>query len=425
MEENRFENMPEGNDFDGNGQDEKNNSEKIEKNEQEREAAYAFRWNYEEQDGYNAAKARKERKNGIKTYAIVMTAAFLLCFAILISVIALDGFANITETKIIEHVRTIFVREYDKESGVLTVPEIAEKVTPGVVGIKVTYDSGISVGTGIIMSEDGHIATNAHVVENAKSVKVIFFDGDEIDGRIVGVDALSDLAVIDIDGEEYKKVDFGNSDELIVGEVAVAIGTPAGLEFAGTVTSGIISAINRDVKIFDEATGALQKTMTLIQTSASINKGNSGGPLINDRGQVIGINTLKLGNGYDGIGFAIPINGALEILNKIIEKGGDISENNTAIAKKRAIIGIKGGAVTKAQGAPATGVYVAEISAGYDAENHLKVGDIIVGINGNEVLQVSDISAVIEDMTAGDKVTLKIYRDGNLFDVDIVLDYEK
>lgn len=420
MEENRFENTPEGNNFDGN-----TNNEKKTEEEKEQDTVYAFRWNYTEQDSANAEKAKKERRNGMKTYAIVMTAAFLLCFAILVSVIVLDGFANITETKIIEHVRTIFVREYDDESGVLTIPEIADKVAPCVVEIRVTYDSGTSVGTGIVMSEDGYIATNAYVVENAESVKVIFYDGNEVDANIIGVDSLSDLAVIDVEGDGYKKAEFGNSDELIVGEIAVAIGTPVGTDLSGTVTFGIISAINRDVKIFDEQTGTLQKTMTLIQTSASMSKGNNGGPLINDRGQIIGINTLNSGVGYDGIGFAIPINGALEILNRIIENGGDISENNNGIAKKRVIIGIKGGAVSKAQGAPATGVYVAEISEGYDAENHLMVEDIIVGIDGNEVLQVSDISAAIENKAAGDKVTLKVYRDGRLFDVDVALDYEK
>lgn len=361
----------------------------------------------------------------MKIYAIVMTAAFLICFALLAAVLIIDDFANITETKIIETERTIYVREYDSESGVLTISEIADKVKPSVVGIEITTVSGGGVGTGIIMSEDGYIATNAHVVEGAQSVTVIMLDGSEKEAEIVGRDTLSDLAVVKIEGEGYPAAEFGKSEELLVGELAVAIGTPGGLELAGTVTSGIISAINRNVKIFDETTGALQKTMTLIQTSASINKGNSGGPLINERGQVIGINTLKLADGYDGIGFAIPIDGALEILDKIIETGEDISENNTSIAQKRAIIGIKGGAVNQSSGAPIAGVYVSEIYEGYDAANHLKVGDIIVGIDGYEVLAIDDISAVIATKTAGDTVTLKVYRGGQLFDAEIILDYEK
>ena len=394
------------------------------KNE-DKDAVYAFRWSYDEQDSANRAQAKKKQKKGVLIYAIVMTAAFVVCFGFLAAVLLIDDFANITETQIIEHERTIYVREYDSESGVLTVPEIADKVKPSVVGIEITTGSGSGVGTGIIMEEDGYIATNAHVVENAQTVKVIMLDGTEHEAEIIGRDTLSDLAVVKIEGEGYPAADFGKSEELLVGELAVAIGTPAGLELAGTVTSGIISAINRDVKIYDETTGALKKTMTLIQTNASINKGNSGGPLINDRGQVIGINTLKLADGYDGIGFAIPIDGALEILNKIIQTGEDVSENMTGIASKRAVIGISGGAVNQLSGYPVAGVFVSEVNEGYDAENHLQAGDIIVGINGYEVLEIADISEVINTLTAGDTVVLKVYRDGTLFDAEIELGYEK
>ena len=390
------------------------------------EATYAFRWSYDEQDAENRKKSKRKQRNGVLTYAIVMTAAFAICFGILAAVLIIDDIANITETKIIEHEKTIYVREYDSESGVLTIPEIANKVKPSVVGIMITTPTSTGVGTGIIMREDGYIATNAHVVENAQTVKVIMFDGTEHEAKIIGRDELSDLAVVKIEGEDYPAAEFGESEELIVGELAVAIGTPSGLELAGTVTSGIISAINRDIKIFDDTTGALKKTMTLIQTNASINKGNSGGPLINDRGQVIGINTLKLADDYDGIGFAIPIDGALEILNQIIETGKDITENNTSIAQKRAVIGISGGAVSKANdNAPVDGVVVAEIMEGYDAADNLEVGDIIVGINGYEVLAVSDISNVIATLTAGDTVDLKVYRDGMILDITVELAYEQ
>ncbi len=403
----------------------KKNEDGEKREETEPDPIYAFKWNYEDQERANFEREKAKKKNGTRTYAIVMTAAFAICFLILIAILVLDGFANITETKIVEHERTIYVREYDSESGVLTIPEITEKVKPSVVGIEITTESGGGIGTGIIMSEDGYIATNAHVVENAKTVKVIMPDGAEIDAEIIGRDELSDLAVVKIEGKEYPAAEFGKSEELIVGELAVAIGTPAGLELAGTVTDGIISAINRNVKIYDDATGSLKKTMTLIQTSASINKGNSGGPLINDRGQVIGINTLKLADGYDGIGFAIPIDGALVILNKIIETGEDIVENNTTIAEKRVIIGIMGGAVTKNGIYPATGVLVSEVNEGYDAENYLEPGDIIVGIDGYEVLDVADISEVLVTKKAGDKITLKVYREGNIFDCDVIVDYEK
>ncbi len=423
MEENRFDFTPEEKD---DSIEANQNPSQTENKEQINNAPmYAFKWSYDEQDAQSRKIAKKKEKKGALIYAIVMTVAFAICFLILAAVLIVDDFANITETKIIEHEKTIYVREYDSESGVLTIPEIADKVKPSVVGISVSTSSAKSIGTGIIMTSDGYIATNAHVVEDAEEVSVIMLDGSEHGAKIIGKDELSDLAVVKIEGGDYPAAEFGSSDELIVGELAVAIGTPSGLELAGTVTSGIISAINRDIKIYDELTGAFKKTMTLIQTSASINKGNSGGPLINEKGQVIGINTLKLANDYDGIGFAIPIDGALEILNRIIETGEDITDNNTSIAKKRAIIGISGGAVSKGNQFAVSGVYVSEISDGYDAANHLQIGDIIIGINGYEVLSVADISNVISDMTAGDTVELKVYRKGLIFDVEVELGFEK
>lgn len=400
-------------------------TEEVGKEDKNEESRYAFRWSYTEQDRANAEESKIKKRNGMKTYAAVMTAAFAVCFILLAAILILDGFANITETKIIENERTIYVREYDSESGVLTIPEIAEKVKPSVVGIEITTSSSTSVGTGIIMTSDGYIATNAEVLRSAVSVKVIMSDGTEKEAEIVGKDELSDLAVVKIDGEEYIAAEFGKSEELIVGELAVAVGASNGGELAGIVTDGIISAVGKNVKIFDENTGALRKTMTLILTSAIVNEDNRGGPLVNDRGQVIGISTLMPADGYDGIGFAIPIDGAIEILNSIIETGGDVSESNTGIAEKRVILGIMGGAVNRQSGAPVAGVYVSEITEGYDVGNHLKVGDIIVGIDSYEVLAVSDVSAVLATKKAGDTVTLKVYRDGQLFDCDVIVDYEK
>ena len=195
---------------------------------------------------------------------------------------------------------------------------------------------------------------------------------------------------------------------------------PAGLELIGSVTDGIISGVNRDVKIYDDA-GTLQKTMTLVQTNASINSGNSGGPLVNDAGEVIGIVTMKLTDGFDGVGFAIPINGAKKIIDEIIEKGGDTDGSSTDVAKKRALIGITGKAVTPAEGFATTGVYVAEVNENSDAANYLEVGDIIVGIDGNEVITVADISSVISNLSAGDTVVLTVSRAGRRFECSVIL----
>lgn len=385
-----------------------------------KEDIYAFHWNYEENDA-KSEKAKKNAGRGVRTYAIVMTIAFALCFGMLAAVLFIDDISNITQT--IKTERTVFIREDKNGENALTVSEIAEKMKPSVVAIEVTKPTKTSIGSGIIISEDGYIATNSHLVAGGTSVRVIMQDGTEFEAEIVGKDELSDVAVIKVDKTGLTPAVLGDSDALIVGEHVTAIGTPAGLELIGSVTDGIISGVNRDVKIYDD-TGALQKTMKLVQTNASINSGNSGGPLVNDAGEVIGIVTMKLTDGFDGVGFAIPINGAKKIIDEIIEKGGDTDGNSTDVAKKRALIGITGKAVTPAEGFATTGVYVAEVNENSDAANYLEVGDIIVGIDGNEVITVADISSVISDLSAGDTVLLTVSRAGRRFECSVMLTAE-
>lgn len=403
-----------------NAENAETNPENAASEPQER-SEYAFKWNYTEDEARRKEEKKKSERKGMRIYAASITAAFVLCFGALAALLIADHYAN--DVKTVE--RTVYVREYDSESGVLTVPEIAEKAKTSTVSIEIVTSGGTGIGTGIIMTSDGYIATNYHVVENADKIKVVTSDGEEYDAEIVGSDSLSDLSVIKADASGLTTVDFGDSDSLVVGELAVAIGTPAGIELAGSVTTGVISGINRNIKIYSEKTGAVTKTMTLIQTSASISDGYSGGPLLNEYGQVIGIITPQYSGEYEGIGFAIPITSAKEILQTIIETGKDVNGNATDIASRRAIIGISGSAVSSMQGYSSSGVLVAEVKEGYDAENHLKPGDIIIGIDGNEVLQVSDISAVINKKNAGDRVTLKICRGGKVFDVTVELGYEQ
>lgn len=390
-------------------------------------------WNYGAQSAYDAGH-RPKKHRGALTFAIIMTLAFLVSFGVLVAVLVTSDDAPpvdygndyvYSETPTGSE-RVIYVREYDSESGVLTVPEIAEKVKPSVVGVKVMTASGMGIGTGFVIREDGYIATNYHVVEGALSVTVILYDGSEHTAEIVGGDELTDLAVLKIAGSGYPAVEFGDSSALVVGELVVAIGTPSGLELAGTVTDGIVSAIDRNVKIYDD-TGVLTKRMTLIQTNANINPGNSGGPLINDRGQVIGITTMKLTGSYtttyEGLGFALPINGAREILTSIIETGS--AGDGSSFATGRPVLGIMGGNVTRAQGYPAEGVLVSAINEGYPAETSgLAVGDIIVELNGIRVYTVSDINAITEDLNGGDVVTLVVNRSGREVEIQLELGWE-
>ncbi len=381
-----------------------------------------YRWDWEGQ------RKKEKRSGGALAYAIIMTIAFAVCLTLLLGVVLMEDVLDVPSFD-----RTIFVREYDSESGVLTTSEIANKVKPSVVGIVVNVEGGRSTGTGIILSEDGYIATNYHVIEDGVSISVLHQDKKEYLAEVVGYDELSDLALIKISASGLRPAEIGNSDTLIEGELAVAIGTPAGIEYAGTVTQGVISGINRDVKLYDDE-GIMVKRMTLIQTDASVNPGNSGGPLINEYGQVIGVITLKLGNNYDNIGFAIPINGAMAILEDI-KQNGSVGDSSGSVASKRALIGITGGGIEAGQKteladgrvftADIDGVVVIDLTEGLDAKTKLRLGDIIVEVDGISVATIYDVMNIINEKYGGDKVTLKYYRDGVYYTAQITLGTEK
>jgi len=287
--------------------------------------------------------------------------------------------------------------------GSLTIPEIVQKAQDSVVGISArisTYRGfSTSTGTGIIYSQDGLIITNAHVVNGAQSVTVNLNDGTTYEGKIIGKDIKSDLAVIKISASGLKKASFGDSNKLVVGETAVAIGNPLGLEFSGTVTAGIISALNREINVDG-------RYMTLIQTDAAINPGNSGGPLLNDKGQVIGINTVKVATTEtEGLGFAIPISEALPIIEQLIKNG---------YVTGRPSIGITGediSAQTAAFYNIPQGFLVRSVSKGSGAElGGLQPGDIIIEFNGVTVKNQAELDREKDRCKAGDVAKIKVYR---------------
>lgn len=289
---------------------------------------------------------------------------------------------------------------YDTVNG-LAGEEIYKKVSPSIVSVISTMANGTGSGSGVIMSSDGYIITNNHVVEGAQSVTVQLSDGKQYEATIVGTDEQTDLAVIKVEPEEeLTAAEFGNSDELQPGEYAYAIGSPGGVQFANTITGGRISAINRDVTIND-------RVMTLIQTDASINPGNSGGALINKYGQVVGITSAKLSSSafgeasIEGMGFAIPINTAKEVVDELIANG---------YVAGRPSIGITGQNVESADGSIA-GVQVYSIdSRAKAASEGLQVGDVITAVNGTPTPTMDDVNEIKEDMKAGDKITLTVYR---------------
>ncbi len=313
----------------------------------------------------------------------------------------------------------------------LTTPEIVDKVGPAVVGIinKTTYGNAYgyygsfygnlddeieqSSGSGVIISSDGYIVTNNHVVENATSITVILNTGEEYTGKIVGKDPSTDLAVIKIDAKDLTFAQMGSSSSLRVGELAVAIGNPLGQEFAGTTTQGIISGLNRSVTVDN-------KTMNLIQTDAAINPGNSGGALVNEYGALIGINTVKISSEtLEGLGFAIPIDEVKPIVQELITNG---------YVTGRPVIGIGGRAVTE-EDAKAynmkVGVYVSSMTPNGPAYlAGIKIGDIIVECDGEPIETVDDINEIKNKKNPGDELSLRMYRKGKYVTVRVILGEE-
>ena len=205
------------------------------------------------------------------------------------------------------------------QEGGISLQEIYEKNIPSVVSVQTRLSGGRATGTGVIVSPKGYIVTNSHVVQGAQALSVQLTDDRVLTAVLVGEDPISDLAVLFIDAPELQAAEFGNSDSLRVGDTVAAIGDPLGIDLRGTMTDGIVSAINRDVTVGG-------RTLNLIQTNAALNSGNSGGPLINCYGQVIGINTMKIGTftnqaGVEGLGFAIPSTIVKEIVDQIISQG--------------------------------------------------------------------------------------------------------
>lgn len=301
---------------------------------------------------------------------------------------------------------------------------ISEKVGPSVVGVKVKYKSqnlwGISSeaegeGSGIIYSTDGYIITNYHVVEQATQndtakIYILFPNEDEdIEATIVGMDRVTDLAVLKINKTGLIPAEFGNSDDISVGELAVAIGNPLGEEFAGSVTVGYISAKNREM--VSEGT-----SYNLIQTDAAINTGNSGGPLVNSQGKVIGINTAKIAStGIEGMGFAMPCNDILPIIERLITDKKIV----------RPYIGIGGITLSKELANRyelVEGIYIQSVDEKSPAFlAGIKQGDVIIEADGKKVKTIAELNELKYKKKVGDSISLKIYRDKKYTTIKVTL----
>lgn len=313
----------------------------------------------------------------------------------------------------------------------------ANKILPSIVGIEVSYtttsnsifgfgspstSTATATGSGIIISEDGYIVTNNHVVDTsssnsysyydiseATSVKVKLYGSDETyDAKIVGKDSQTDLAVLKIDKTDLTAAEFADSDQAVVGEFVMAVGSPLGLDT--TVTTGIISAVNREV----ESEGT---KYVCLQTDAAINSGNSGGALVNSDGKVIGINTLKLsGSGVEGIGFAIPINSTLDVISQL-------KDHNKVLRPYIGISGIDLDDSTAKRYNLALGVYVKTVQSFSPAEKAgLQSGDVIIKADGKDIKTMDELNEIKNSHQIGDTMTLKVNRSGQEKEVTVTLE---
>jgi serine protease Do len=266
-------------------------------------------------------------------------------------------------------------------------------------------------GSGVIITEDGYIITNHHVINGASEVTVRMKDGTEYPAKIIGSDQESDIAVIKVEASGLKAAVLGDSSKLAVGETCLAIGNPLG-ELGGTVTEGIISALDREIAIDGQ-------TMTLLQTSAAINPGNSGGGLFNAKGELIGIvNAKTSASGIEGLGFAIPINTAKEIAEELMNNGYVTGRVQLGVT----LLTIADDQTATQYRVSEKGVYVSEISANSDAYyGGMKVGDRIVSVNGTEITTADEVKQVVEDSSVGDVLKFTVVRGQKSVDLEVTL----
>ena len=300
------------------------------------------------------------------------------------------------------------------QEGGLSWQEVYEKNIPSVVSITTPYTSG----TGVILSESGYIVTNSHVVSGSREISVLLSDDRSFSASLIGDDPISDLAVLKIEAEGLIPAEFGDSDVLRVGDAVAAIGDPLGLELRGTLTDGIISAINRDVTVNG-------RTMTLLQTNAALNSGNSGGPLVNCHGQVIGINTLKISaftsnSGVEGLGFAIPTTTVKDIVDQLIHQG---------YVSGRPTLGLEGEIISRFDQyyyrIPA-GLYITYVDPDSDAfQQGIESGDILISLDGQRISTQSELDQMLYGMNVGDTLEVIIYRDGNQYRIQLTLTESK
>ena len=296
----------------------------------------------------------------------------------------------------------------------LTIRQVYAQVNPATVLVVAEVGEKASIGTGVILTEDGYIVTNAHVITKGKTAFVVLADGRDYDVELIGYDSTEDLAVLKaVDASDLPTAPLGNSDECWVGDTVYAIGNPLGVELRGTLTEGIISAIDRQVTLEG-------RVMTLLQTTAALNNGNSGGPLINECGQVVGINTLKMSRSesmgsetatVEGLGFAVPSGKVVSVINDIVATGAYHGMPSIGVY-----------VMVQEQPDGATHPVIDSVTENYGAEAAgLLPGDVILCADGVPVYTNDDLLSARRIHIAGETIVLTVQRDGDVFDAEVVL----
>ena len=411
------------------------------------EEAKAFNWGYTDEEhipiNFDNEISKPQKKKNAKRFTIIIGIVFVAAMILLAAAIVSDlKFATPDDIKGQTNVN---IQVSDSSPSMLETgavnPEALEDFKNSTV--VVTCDS--NTGTGIIFTTDGYIVTNYHVVEDASSIQVSLYNGSTYKATLIGHVSANDIAVLKINATGLRAATFAKSESCYVTQRVYAVGTPAGASFAWSVSSGIISATNREAKFYNE-NNMLERKMTVIQTDAPVNPGNSGGPLINANCEVVGIITMRLANDYVGMGFAIPSDNAVSLITQILSGNGD-EMKESSVTKPTPQIGISGfdgekgvyysadstGRITRVSESfaakfpescfvpKADGIYILSLTPGLDAETKLQVGDVIVDIERSGNNSMSYLKKALENKKVGDKITLTINRNGEEIDVKIVL----
>ena len=387
---------------------------------------YQWDFNKYESAEQDFAPKKKSSGKGFKVFAGIIAAVFAVCVISLSSIgiyKMISGEEKVSVPEVLTpsideeitvpediEIPKLDLQDIPKENtvstdGKLSATEVYKMTSPSVVGV-VRYQYSRSIepsgsGSGIIISDDGYIVTNAHVIKEAEAVKVVLYNEEEYEADIIGYDSQTDIAVLKIKANNLVEAEFGDSSQVEIGETAYVLGNPGGLSLQSSFTDGIISGLNRVI-----ATNDSGYILNVIQTSAAINPGNSGGALINEYGQVIGITSAKIvTDNYEGIGFAIPTENAKPIIEEIIKNG---------YVSGRAKLGITGATIdsvtAKYYGVP-EGVQI----LGFSTETSFrgteaKIGDIITSFNGKDITNMDDLHTILTKYSPGDEVEIVLYR---------------